>query len=83
MLGHTQVQGAASRNGIFYLSSSEPAGGAGAMYRVSKGKSATSKWLDTPEDLMVDEPSGLLWSLSELHGERVVAAMKLGSYPPP
>ena len=53
------------------------------MYRVSKGKSATSKWLDTPEDLMVDEPSGLLWSLSELHGERVVAAMKLGSYPPP
>jgi hypothetical protein len=84
LLGQAQIQGAASRNGTWYLSSSEPAAGAGALVRARLGKkSATSKWLDAPEDLMVDEANGLLWSLSELAGARVVAGMKLTSYPPP
>lgn len=83
LLGQTQVQGAASRSGLFYLSSSAPAGGGGALYRVKAGKSATSKFLDTPEDVMIDEANGLLWGLSELAGSRVVAGMKLTSYPPP
>jgi hypothetical protein len=83
LLGETQVQGAASHKGAYYLSSSAPAGGGGALYRVKTGKSATSKWLDAPEDLMVDEKNGLLWSLSEGAGARVVAGMKLTSYPAP
>jgi hypothetical protein len=83
LLGQTQVQGIASRSGIYYMSSSAPAGGGGALYRVKTGKSATSTWLDAPEDLMVDEKAGLLWSLSEGAGARVVAGMKLTSYPAP
>lgn len=83
LMGQQQVQGGASRNGLFYLSSSAPAAGAGALFRVKPAKSATSKWLDAPEDLMVDEKNGLLWSLSEGVGARVVAGMKLGAYPAP
>lgn len=83
LLGQTQVQGAASRNGLFFLSSSAPAGGGGALYRVKVGKSATSKYLDAPEDLMVDEANGLLWGLSEAPGARVIAGVKLSSYPSP
>lgn len=79
----TQVQGAASRQGLHFLSSSAPAGGGGALYRAVVGKSATSGWLDSPEDLMVDEGSGWLWSLSEATGARAVAAMGLASYPAP
>lgn len=83
LLGQTQVQGAASYKGLYFQSSSAPAGGGGALYRVKPGKSATSKWLDAPEDLMVDEKNGLLWSLSEAAGNRVVAGMKMSSYPAP
>lgn len=83
LLGQVQVQGAASRKGVYYLSSSAPAAAGGALYRVKTGKSATSKWLDSPEDLMVDEANGLLWSLSEAAGARVIAGMKLTSYPAP
>jgi hypothetical protein len=83
LLGQTQVQGAASRSGVYYLSSSAPAGGGGALYRVKTGKSATSTWLDAPEDLMVDETNGLLWTISEAAGSRFVAGLKLTSYPPP
>lgn len=83
LLGQTQVQGGASRKGVYYLSSSAPPAGGGALYRVTSGKSATSTWLDSPEDLMVDESNGLLWSLSEAAGARVVAGMTLASYPAP
>ena len=83
MMGQRQVQGAASRGGVFYLSSSAPAGGAGELYRVKDGASATSIWIDTPEDLMVDEQSALLWSLSEAPNERAVMGAGLASYPSP
>jgi len=83
LTSHKQVQGAASRDGTFYLSSSAPPGGAGEIYRVAGSKSATSRWSDTPEDLMVDHGSGWLWSLSEAPRERAVFAAKLTSYPKP
>ncbi|MDB4941567.1 MAG: hypothetical protein JWP97_1101 [Labilithrix sp.] len=83
LLGQQQVQGTASRAGVYYMSSSAPAASAGALYRVKGGKSATSTWLDFPEDLMVDAPNGLLWTQSEGVGTRVVAGMKLTSYPAP
>lgn len=82
-LGQKQVQGAASRDGLYFLSSSAPAGGAGALYRVKGSKSATSKWIDSPEDLMVDDPRGLVFSLSEAAGSRVVVAAHATSYPAP
>lgn len=83
LTSHRQVQGGAGRSGAFYLSSSAPVAGGGALYRVKVGKSATSTFLDAPEDLMVDEGRGWLWGLSEGAGNRVVAAMTLTSYPPP
>ena len=78
-----QVQGAASRAGVHYLSSSAPAAGAGALYRAAIGKAATSTWLDAPEDLMMNEGNGWIWSLSEGVGARAVAAMDRASYPAP
>ena len=83
LLGEPQVQGAAARKGVFYLSSSAPAGGGGTLYRVTAGKRVMSTWLDAPEDLMVDETNGLLWGLSEAAGSRAVAGAKLTSYPAP
>ncbi len=83
LMGQVQVQGGALRGGVAYLSSSKPAGGGGALYRVAPGKSATSAWIDSPEDLMVDDANGLLFSLSEAVGERFVFGAKLSSYPPP
>lgn len=83
LLGETQVQGGASRGGTYLLSSSAPAGGGGALYRVKPGKSATSVFADAPEDLMVEGTKGLLWGLTEAAGARVVFAAKLASYPPP
>jgi hypothetical protein len=83
LLGQKQVQGAVSRNGTFYMSSSAPAGSGGALYRVKPGKSATSAWVNAPEDLMIDEPNGLVWSQSEGVNARVVFGASLTSYPPP
>lgn len=82
-MGQTQVQGGAARGGVFYLSSSAPAAGGGALYRVKQGASATSVWIDAPEDLMVDGPGGLLWCQSEAADARVVFGAKLTSYPSP
>ncbi len=78
-----QVQGGAIFEGRTLLSSSAPAGGAGALYRVVAGKSATSAWIDSPEDLMLDAKAGLLWGLSEVAGTRFVVGAKLSSYPAP
>ena len=83
LVGEPQVQGAASRNGVFYLSSSAPAAGGGALYRVTAGKRVVSPWLDAPEDLMVDETNGLLWGHAEAAGARAVVGVKLTTYPAP
>ena len=83
LMGQVQVQGGALLGDVAYLSSSAPAAGAGALYRVRPGKSAKSVWIDSPEDLMVDHTGGLLFSLSEAVGERYVFGAKLSSYPPP
>ncbi len=81
--GQVQVQGAGAKDGTFFLSSSAPSGAGGALYRVTPGKSATSKWVDAPEDVVIDGPRDLIWSLSEKLSARVVFAAKLASYPTP
>lgn len=83
LTSHKQVQGAAAVDGTYYLSSSAPPAGAGEIYRVAGNKSATSRWSDSPEDLMVDHGSGWLWSLSEAPNARAVFAVTLASYPKP
>ncbi|MFO0736799.1 MAG: hypothetical protein U0270_13020 [Labilithrix sp.] len=83
LMSHKQVQGGASVNGLYFLSSSAPSGDGGDLYRVTKGKSATSQWGDNPEDLMVDPGNGWLWSLNEKAGKRAVFAVKLDAYPAP
>lgn len=84
VMAHRQVQGAVTRDGVFYLSSSAPAAGGGVLYVARPGKKTLSyPWVDAPEDLMVDEKAGLLWGASEGTNERYVFAVKLSSLPAP
>lgn len=83
IMGQRQVQGGALFDGVAYLSSSAPAGGAGELYRVTPGASERSNWSDAPEDLMVDAGAGWLWGLSEAAQERYVYAAALSALPAP
>lgn len=83
LMGQRQVQGGASKNGLFFLSSSAPPGSGGDLYRVTTQKSATSNWADSPEDLMIDPLASRIWSLSEGVGSRYVFSAALASYPAP
>lgn len=77
-MAESHVQGGLSHGENFYLSSSQPAGGAGALYRSGIDRaSATLGWIDTPEDLAYEPQTNRMWSLSELHGERFVIAVGL------
>jgi len=71
--GESHVQGALSRNDTFWLSSSFPAGGAGALYRTRVDQpSQEIGWIDAPEDLAWDPQADELWSTSETAGARYV-----------
>lgn len=83
LMGQRQIQGGALHDGVAYLSSSAPAGGAGELYRATVEGSASSDWSDSPEDLMVDNGAGWLWSLSEAQGARYVYAAELSALPSP
>ena len=83
LMGQRQIQGGALHDGVAYLSSSAPAGGAGELYRATIAGSASSDWSDSPEDLMVDDAAGWLWSLSEAQGARYVYAAELSALPSP
>ncbi len=64
--GESHVQGGLAHDGTIWLSSSQPAGGAGALYRTRVDTpSATLGWSDTPEDLAFDPQASSVWSLSE------------------
>lgn len=65
-MGESHVQGGIAQGDTFWLSSSQPAGGAGALYRARVDvPSTTLGWSDTPEDLAIDPGAGSMWSLSE------------------
>jgi hypothetical protein len=83
LMGQTEVQGAASFAGTWYFSSSAPTGNGGALYRVGTGGQATSGWVDSPEDLMLDSSHRQLYGLSENRDSRTVFAAELDAYPPP
>lgn len=78
--GQDNIQGAVPAYGHWLLSSSAPAGGAGALYSVDPGASRTFGWSDAPEDLYVDVGTGQLWSLSEAVGARYVFSRAVTNY---
>jgi hypothetical protein len=81
-MGERQVQGAVSVGETFLLSSSEPPGSGGALYRVTDAGRDTLGFIDTPEDVLVDHVHGQLFSLSEGLGERAVFGASLDAYVP-
>lgn len=81
--GERQIQGAVSVGEDMLLSSSEPAGSAGILYRADLDGRSSHGWIDTPEDVMIDasDPaSPKLVSLSEGLGERFVMQAALAPY---
>lgn len=78
--GQKNIQGAVPAYGRWLLSSSAPAGGAGALYRVAAGFSSTHAWSDSPEDLTIDVATGELWGLSEAAGARFVYSKLASAY---
>lgn len=73
--GESHVQGGAARGDTFWLSSSFPAGGAGALYRTRVDQPSTQlRWSDAPEDLAWDPAADELWSISEATNARYVFA---------
>lgn len=74
--GEGQVQGGLSRGATFWLSSSYPAGGGGALYRAREDQPSTQlPWVDAPEDLAWDPQANQLWSISEAVNARYVFAV--------
>jgi len=64
--GESHIQGGIALDETFWLSSSQPAGGAGALYRARVDTpSTTLGWSDTPEDLAFDPQASSMWSVSE------------------
>jgi len=64
--GDSHIQGGLARDGTFWLTSSFPAGGAGALYRTAVAQPRQELgWIDAPEDVSWDPQGAALWSLSE------------------
>ena len=79
VMGQQQVQGAVTRDGAFYFSSSKPPLDGGVLYAARPAKKTLSYgWVDWPEDLMFDTLGNQLWSLSEGVGVRYVFATDAG-----
>nr|MBA3540094.1 hypothetical protein [Deltaproteobacteria bacterium] len=78
--GESHVQGGLAHDATFWLSSSQPAGSGGALYRARvDAPSATLGWIDSPEDLAFDPQANLVWSLSEGLDARYVIGVALGA----
>jgi hypothetical protein len=75
-----RMQGAASRDGTWWLSSSSQSGSYGGLYRARSGvASAGYDWVYGAEDLAVDANNGWLWSCTEHAGDRAVFAVRHSS----
>ena len=67
----SDMQGAVSVNGEWYLSCSGQDGAHGLLYRADiDGGSDSEGWVIGPEDLMFDARDNALWSASEFAGRR-------------
>ncbi|MCP4641385.1 MAG: hypothetical protein GY851_13170, partial [bacterium] len=75
-MGYSHVQGAVAHDGDFFLSSSEPASGRGALATNSEsGFGAVIPWIDGPEDLLYDLLTDQLWGLGEHSPRRYIFAV--------
>jgi hypothetical protein len=82
-MAESHVQGALSNDGVWWLSSSRPAGGAGELVRVREGGTSTTfGWGDSPEDLAYDPQRDSVWSLSEVVDARYVYEVERTSIAP-
>jgi hypothetical protein len=81
--GESHVQGGLARDATFFLSSSYPAAGAGALYRVKQdAPSTTLGWIDSPEDVAYDPQLDAVWSQSEAVDARHVIAVDRAAIDP-
>ncbi len=77
----SDMQGAVSFNGHWYLSSSGQDGAWGLLYRTAPGeKSQSYGWVIGPEDLMFSRKDKVLWSASEFAGRRYVFSVDVDKY---
>ena len=75
----SDMQGAVSVDGAWYISASGQDGAWGRLYRTTPGQPSTaSGWVIGPEDLMYSRRARALWSASEFAGRRYVFAVGLG-----
>jgi len=78
LAGESHVQGGLAHDNTFWLSSSQPAGSKGVLYRARVAMPSSSLgWIDTPEDLAFDPQLAAVWSLSEGTNARSVIAVSL------
>ncbi len=74
--GVQQLQGGLSNAGRYYLSTSQPAAGAGALVVSEVGRRRGQvTWCDAPETLVFDTITQSLWGASEAAGRRYVFAV--------
>lgn len=81
LAGQTRMQGAVTRDGVFYLSSSSQIDQWGRLYRnVPDGTSEITAWPDGPEDLYVERDRELVWTTAEHPGKRVTLGIPMQGY---
>ncbi|MCB9566145.1 MAG: hypothetical protein H6710_02830 [Myxococcales bacterium] len=78
----SDMQGALSINGEWWMSSSGQSGADGRLYRTKeRTPSAGYGWVVGPEDLMYSRKDGVLWGLNEFAKKRFVFAVDISAYP--
>jgi hypothetical protein len=76
----SDMQGAVSVDGAWYITSSGQDGAWGRLYRAERGApSVASGWVIGPEDVMFSRRDQRLWSLSEFAGRRYIFAVGLAN----
>jgi hypothetical protein len=80
--GEAELTGAASYNGRFFMASSAPGGGHGALYVIPPmGQRQAFGFTDSPGDLLLDPVFFKLWGLSKTEGARFLMSVVTTAYP--
>lgn len=81
LAGQTRMQGAVTRDGVFYLSCSSQIDQWGRLYRnVPDNTSEITAWPDGPEDLYVERDKDLVWTTAEHPNKRVTLGIPMQGY---
>ena len=80
----SDMQGAVSVGGEWWISSSAQSGADGRLYRARPGRGSYSfGWVVGPEDVMWERQAGHLWSQNEFAGKRFVFSVAAKHYAKP